>query len=181
MPFSVLWVGLWAHRDPLYMQFRQRGCGGGRGEINRLRVSVLKWPLKLSNGSHPFRDEEVLGSLLTETGRPAASHEVATVLTVPFAHARQLCSKNTHAISHWRKCLTSAWRRGVKHHSEFPSMVNGNAFNVVLMMCNIVNCRSIVIAFFSFSHSGYMKQILTHPLKNYKSTVWWQENLSSNN
>lgn len=82
------------------MQFQQRGCGEGRGEINRLRVSVLKWPLKLPNGSHPFRDDEVLGSLLTETGRPAASHEVATVLTVPLHMQGSFAEKSTHAISH---------------------------------------------------------------------------------
>lgn len=45
-------------------------------------------------------------------------------------------------------------------------MLNGNAFNVVLMMCNTVNCRSIVIAFFSLSHLCYMQQIITHSLNN---------------
>lgn len=41
------------------------------GEINRITVSVLKWPSRLSDGSHPLRDAEFPGgSLLTEAGRP---------------------------------------------------------------------------------------------------------------
>lgn len=141
--------------------FQQRECSGRRG----------KWlgsDYLFSNGLQNHLMEAILSEMKKWLGKPPEWSQKTRDLRrrEPCSHPQLLCRNSPCAVCLWKKCPTLAWKQGGKQHSESPSRLNGNAFKVVLMMCNTAICRSMVTAFFSLPPLCYRQQIVTHRLNN---------------